>query len=260
MLVWMEKFLSIPMMTKQQEDCESLVAHLYDLKDQSETWHKSIATNFLNDEEQAAMKKVFPEGKTIRYDGGYPGARKKEVIFLYEEEDDFSNIQCLHARIDQRFRKIGHRDVLGALMHLQIDSHSFGDFWVEEKDIYLYTTDTMADFLIANLIRINQLSVSFEKIEEHPIQQFKQKRFEAIVASERMDAIVAGITHLSRSESKNLIRQGLVQMDHVSLEEPDRLAYNNVTISIRGYGRFTYVGTLRETRNGRIVAEFLQDI
>lgn len=247
------------MMTNSQ-DYESLAAHLSDLRDQSETWHKSIASSFLNEEEQAAMRKYFPGNATTKYDGGYEGARKKKVIFLYDEEDGFSDIQCLHARIDQRFRKIGHRDVLGALMHLQIDPHSFGDFWVEEKDIYLYTSDAMAEFLMQNLIRINQLTVSFERIEDHPIQIFQKKRLEVIAASERMDAVVAGITHLSRSEAKEMIRQGLVQMDHQVLEQPDRLAYNNVTISIRGYGRFTYVQTLRETRNGRIVAEILQDI
>ena len=239
---------------------ESLAAHLSDLKDKSETWHRSLASSFLNEEEQAAMQKLFPESSLVRYDGGYPDARKKKVIFLADEEDDFSDIVCIQAEIDQRFRKISHRDVLGALMSLQIDRHSFGDFWIADDHIYLYTSETMARFLIDNLIRINQLSVSFEVTNERPVQVFAVKRIQAVCASERMDAIVAGLTHCSRSEAKEMIRQGLVQLNHITLEAPDELAYNNVTISIRGTGRFTYLGILRKTRNDRIVAEFLQSI
>jgi RNA-binding protein YlmH len=57
-----------------------------------------------------------------------------------------------------------------------------------------------------------------------------------------------------------MIRAGLVQLNHVTLEEPDELCNNNVTISIRGIGRFTYAGSSRKTKSGRIAAEFLQEM
>ncbi len=206
------------------------------------------------------MRLYFPESALIRYDGGYPGAQKKKVIFLCNEEDDFSDIVCLEAKIDQRFRRIGHRDILGALMHLQIDRHSFGDFWIEDDRILLYTGESMGRFLCDNLIRISQLSVSFHPIEERPVQQIRTKRIEVVAASERADAIVAGLVHCSRSEAKMMIRQGLVQLNHIVLEEADKICDNGVTVSIRGTGRFTYQGIARTTRNGRIVAVFLQNI
>ena len=243
-----------------QTDYSGLLAHLDDLKTKSETWHKPAASAFLSEEEQAAMRKYFPESAVIRYDGGYPGARKKKVIFLYDPEDDFSDIVCLQAQTDQRFRKIGHRDVLGALMHLQIERSSFGDFWITDDRIILYTSEHMKDFLIQNLIRINQLSVSFEETDERPVQVFQTRRFSVVAASERLDALTAALCSCSRSEAKEKIRQGLVQVNHVTLEEPDELCNNNVTISIRGTGRFTYVGALRKTKSDRIVAEFLQDL
>lgn len=234
----------------------SLVAHLRDLEEKSQTWHKTMTSSFLNEEELASVSKEFPLSQYIRYEGGYPEARKKKIVFLYDEEDDFFDIKCIHARIDQRFRKITHRDVLGALMHLQIDRHSFGDFWIEEDHIYLYTTSSMAQFLIDNLTRINQLTVHFKEIEEHPVQVFKTKKMTAIVASERMDALVAGITHLSRAKAKEMIREGLVQLNHAPLVSPDKLCDNNSTISVRGYGRYKYLGIVRSTRSDRIVAEF----
>lgn len=247
-------------MMTEKDGYTSLSAHLNDLQEKSFTWHKTMYSSFLNEEEQAAMRKEFPPSSRIRYEGGYPEAQKKKVVFLYDEEDDFFDITCIRARIDQRFRKISHRDVLGALMHLQIDRHSFGDFWVEEEYIYIYTSSSMAQFLMQNLTRINQLSVSFEEIDERPSQIFKTKKITAIIASERADAIVSALAHTSRSNAKEMIRQGLVQVDHITLEAPDKLCDNNVTISVRGCGRFKYIGIVHKTKSDRYLAEFEMSI
>lgn len=239
---------------------DSLIAHLHDLKEKSERWHKNVCSAFLTEEEQAIVQKIFTPSRFVRYDGGYDDARKKKVIFLYDEKDGFSDIVCMKAKIDQRFRTIGHRDVYGAIMNLQIEKSSFGDFWIEEDAIYLYTSKQMVDFIKDHLIRINQLTVSFEKIDEHPKQVFKTKEISLVVASERADALVAALTHSSRSDAKDLIRKGYVQVNHIELEEPDKICNNGSVISIRGTGRFTFLGFSRKTRTGRIVAEFLQNI
>jgi len=240
---------------------DELMAHLSDLQYKSETWHTVTRSRFLNEQELANIQREFPEGSHIRYDGGYPGARKKEVIFLYDEqEDDFSDIVCLCAKADQRFRKIGHRDILGALMHLQIERGSFGDFWLEDNHIYLYTSESMAGFLMDHLTRINQLTVRFEVIAEHPVQTFQMRRLESVAASERADALVAAIAHCSRAKAKEMIRQGLVSLNHVPLEVPDQVCDNDSVISIRGTGRFYYRGVKHETKSGRITVVFDQDI
>ncbi|MBR3348475.1 MAG: RNA-binding protein [Solobacterium sp.] len=243
-----------------RSDYADLAAHLDDLKSKCDRWHQPVSSYFLNEEEQAAMMRIFPPSPYIRYDGGYEGARRKKVIFLYDEEDDFSDIACIRAKIDQRFRKIGHRDILGALMALQIDRHSLGDHFIQDDHIYIYTGESMARFLCDNLFGISQLSVSFEITDERPVQQFQQKRIKMVAASERADALVAALAHCSRSDAKEMIRQGLVQLNHVTLEEPDELCNNNVTISIRGIGRFTYAGSSHQTKSGRIAAEFLQEM
>lgn len=239
---------------------DALLAHLEDLKNKCEMWHKPQASQFFNEEEQAEIIKKYAPSKFIRYDGGYENARKKKVIFLFDEEDDFSDVVCLEARIDQRFRNIGHRDILGALMSLQIDRGSFGDFWVQDDKIYLYTSKSMSPFLIDNLTRINQLSVTFKECDDKPSQEFKYKDIEVVVASERLDAIVAGITHLSRAKAKELITSNLVQINHMVVEEPEILCHNNNIISIRGYGRFVYAGVKKETRHDRKLILLKQSI
>lgn len=242
------------------EQYEELTAHLEDLKEKSERWHTHTCSHFMNEEELAYVRKEFPAGTYVRYDGGYPGARKQKVIFRYDAEDDFSDVVCLQARIDQRFRKIGHRDILGAIMHLQVERSAFGDFWIEGDRIYLYTEEEMASFFEQNLIRINQLHVSFAKTAEHPVQHFQMKEFTVVAASPRADALVAALAHISRAKASEMIRQGLVMVNHMPLVSGNEVCDNNVTISIRGIGRFVYLGYDRRTKAGRIAAQFQQYI
>ena len=239
-------------------DSADVSVRLRDLQEQSERRYMHTESGFLNEEELAEASVHFPESALIRYDGGYPGARKKKVIFLRDEEDDFSDIVCIRAKTDQRFRSIGHRDILGALMSLQIERRSFGDFWIEDGMIYLYTSNSMAEFLCANLLRIGSLSVSFEITDEHPVQTFHTRQFEAVAGSERLDALVAVLAKVSRTEAQRMIRQERVQVNHRTLVQPAELCDNNSTISIRGTGRFTYLGVIRRTRKDRIVVGFTQ--
>ena len=154
-------------------DSYDVSARLKDLRNQSERGYMHTESGFLNEEELAEVSVHFPESALVRYDGGYPGARKKKVIFLRDEEDDFSDIVCISAKADQRFRSIGHRDILGSVMSLQIDRHSIGDLWIDGDRIYIYTSHAMADFLCAHLLRIGRLPVSFEVLPDRPAQVFK---------------------------------------------------------------------------------------
>ena len=241
-------------------DSYDVSARMKDLRNQSERRYMHTESGFLNEEELAEASVHFPESALVRYDGGYPGARKKKVIFLRDEEDDFSDIVCIGAKADQRFRSVGHRDILGSIMSLQIDRHSFGDLWIAEDRIYIYTSHAMADFLCAHLLRIGKLSVSFEILPDHPAQVFRTREFEAVVSSERIDSLVAVLAKVSRTEAQRMVRQERVQVNHRTLVDTAELCDNDSTISIRGTGRFTYRGVLRRTRKDRIVVGFSQDI
>ena len=236
----------------------SLIAHLEDLEKKSKEWHTSLSSGFLNEEELEVVKGTFRNTKYIDFDGGYENARKKKVIFRYDEEDDFSDVVCLRARIDQRFRKITHRDILGAIMNLQVERSSFGDFWVDEDTIYLYTSENMAQFYIDHLTKINQLNVEFEISEDRVAQIFETEEIEVSLPSLRYDAIVSKLAHCSRQEAKEMIERQMVLINHMLLEDSSDLCNNNNTISIRGVGRFLFDGVKRETKNGNLVCVFLK--
>ena len=114
--------------------------------------------------------------------------------------------------------------------------------------------------IIWNLTKINQLNVHLERTDSHPVQHFKMRSFTAVAASERADALVAALAHVSRAKAAEMIRMGMVSLNHEPLAAGDEVCDNNVTISIRGTGRFIYLGYERKTKAGRIAAQFQQYI
>ena len=237
-----------------------ILVRLKDLQDRSYRQGIHAESGFLSEEDTSKAMHAFSGSAFVRFDGGYPAARKKKVIFLRDEDDTDADIICLKAEVDQRFRPLTHSDILGALMHLQIERESFGDFWVTDEWIYLYTTEIMGRFLRDHLIRIGNTPVSFMITDEHPEQEFRFKEINVVLPSTRLDAVVSALAHISRSQAKEMIRQGLVQVDHVTLVDADEVCNNNCTVSIRGTGRFQYVGQTYTTRKGKVRAKFLQSI
>lgn len=237
-----------------------LLEHLSDCETRSRNRNMHVESYFLNEEEQALAKTDFPESMFIHYEGGYEGSRKKKVIFLSDEEDGFYDIVCIGAKVDQRFRSISHRDILGSLMALSIDRHSFGDFWMDDNHIYLYTTTTMARFLCDEWVRIANLNVHFEILKECPVQIFRTKPVKVVVSSLRLDTLSAALAHTSRTKAVEMIHKGMVSKNHVPLDDPSELCDNGCTISIRKCGRFHMNGVLYTTKKDRIAVEFLQDI
>nr|MBP3598885.1 hypothetical protein [Eubacterium sp.] len=191
----------------------------------------------------------------------YGGSEMAERQMLrFGDEDMFGYVEdfpicCIHCRpMTPKFaEKLGHRDVLGALMNLGIERDVIGDIWLKEKECYFFCMENMKEYICDNLIKIRHTNVSCTEIGELP-EEFKpeRKREEYIIASERCDALVSKVYNLSRSkciplfqEKKVFVNSRVYENNSGSLKEGD-------VVSVRGYGKFQYEGVIRETKKGRL--------
>jgi RNA-binding protein YlmH len=76
-----------------------------------------------------------------------------------------------------------------------------------------------------------------------------------VIASERLDAIIAEVYNLSRSESNSLFTAKKVFVNGKLTENNSHKIKVNDTISVRGFGRFNFMGILQETRKGKLRAK-----
>ena len=197
--------------------------------------------------------------------GGFDEAERAMICFLpdYQDEEGFlmaeaaehSVLACIHVRpVQEKFSDdLNHRDYLGALMNLGIERDQIGDIMTGEKEAYVFTTTEVADMICRELIRIRHTSVKCERVNGSECDI--RPRFEEAsgsVASERTDAILAFVYHLSRSDAQRLIENEQVFID-------GRCAYSGgydlkpgARVSVRGYGKFIYDGPTGTTRKGRL--------
>lgn len=229
---------------------------VHDWIEQAEKYHSPTITPFLNESEVAIVKKICGNKIAYHEDGGYDEANYKRVIFLPNREDDFSLVVCLVATFNPKFNEIGHRDVLGALMNLQIARNQIGDLWVEGNRIILYTTHSQSAYIQQNCTKIKRSSIQFNESSQHYAQVINRIKSTVSVSSERLDAVISAMIQKPRGIAQDLIRDGSVKVNHEILEDSSKLCNNEDTISIRGFGKYIYRGVIKTTKKDRYLIEF----
>ena len=189
--------------------------------------------------------------------GGYEGAERRIAAFGSEELCGYAEkapIECVCiSPVNDKFAdSLTHRDFLGSLMALGIRREVLGDIAIKDNRGYLFCLDTIADYICRNLESVRHTTVKCEICEVPEIITEKPPVRELVIASERLDAIVAAVYKLSRSESQELIRDGKVFINGRLTESSSADIPDGAAISVRGCGRFLYEGVERETKKGRL--------
>lgn len=163
-------------------------------------------------------------------------------------------IVCLEIRAaaPKFAENLGHRDYLGALINLGIERSVLGDIFVAEKAAYAYVQEGMAAFICENLDRVRHTTVVCGRVETVPEEALPRLEAATVnVASNRLDAVVSAVYHLSRSQSMELFRAGRVFIEGRLCENNSAQPKPGEIVSVRGFGRFVYEGVLHETKKGR---------
>lgn len=171
---------------------------------------------------------------------------------LCEELSESVTAICIHG---SGFRKLTHRDFLGAVLGLGIQRDAVGDLAVQDDHTaVLFCSRTIAELLRSDLVKVGSDTV---KCAEYTVgEDFTDGRRYApvsdTVASERLDCVVAALCNLSRDAAQGAIRAGLVEVDYETVERNDLLLSPPTTLSVRGHGKFILRTFDGETRKGRL--------
>ena len=149
--------------------------------------------------------------------------------------------------------ELGHRDYLGALMNLGIQRELLGDIFIKEKEAYVYCLSHISDFISDNLksVRHTHVKVTIYN-DDIDIIKPELKDIEIIAASPRIDAVVASITKMSRSQCLELFSSKKIYVNGLCMENKSSQLKEGDILVIRGFGKFIYNGAGNETRKGRV--------
>lgn len=235
---------------------EEFVKRIYDQIDQSERYRKVLITPFFTPEEASIAQSICGKQIPYRMDGGYALAERVRFAFLpYEDEEVCFPTICMKATFSSAFANLTHRDALGAVMHLGIEREMIGDLVIKEEAVYIFIDEKYENYISCNLTKIKRCSVHFERSEEILEYQPQLVYETKIVSSLRLDVLVSTLAHVSRGKASELIRSGLVKVNHMVNEQPATLLKENTPISIRGSGRFTLLQVKNKTKKDHLVIE-----
>lgn len=219
-------------------------------------------TDFLGLAEQSAFAEVAHELRGIRYTafGGVEGAERVMIRFGDEEEMGYSEpfpivSLLIRPKAPKFAEKLSHRDYLGSIMSLGIERTEIGDIAVTEEGAVVFVKTDMADYISRSLERIRHTDVLISVTDTLPASLYKTERVKIQAAGERIDAVIAKLFHISREESLSLFKKQLVFINGKTCLNNSSIPKRNDKVSVRGFGRFIYLGYETLSKKGKLNIE-----
>ena len=130
------------------------------------------------------------------------------------------------------------RDYLGALLALGVRREWVGDIRIRGAEAWVFCLPSVVKTL-AELDRAGRYTVRGEEIAlaDVPEEEMKTETVSFTVQSLRLDAVTAGLFHVSRTTAAELIRLGSVSLNYVPCLHTDAAIRDGDVISVRGRGK-----------------------
>ena len=219
-------------------------------------------TGVLNLNELNMVNSLRLENSGVKLDfyGGYEFAERQMVAFLPDalSYEWTYPIQCIKITncAPKYSQPLGHRDYLGALIHLGIDRSTLGDILIKGSQAYVFCQEHLSDFILENLCRVKNNQVLPEVIDNPA--DLPGREYESIVqtvASLRLDSILAVAFHASRSSLVQHIENGNVFVNGKMVTSNGYALKEGDIVSFRGKGKFEFAGTSGQSRKGRQIIQ-----
>ena len=194
--------------------------------------------------------------------GGYDSSERQMVAFIPDAlcyTWDYP-IKCIHItpKYPKFAEKLTHRDVLGALMNLGIERNRLGDILCLEDNYYLFCDEQIFPFIMSELQKIRHTLVELSEEEDYRQLQANiqlEERYD-MIASNRIDCIIAKALHLSRSEAANFLVAEKVFINGKCITNCNKACEDGAIISVRGNSRFVFESCNSLSKKGKLRVKF----
>lgn len=240
------------------EDVAYICKRFIDLSKQADRKGIVMFSDFLTINEQQILQQNKEKLESeYRMSGGYEYAERQMVAFIPDAlfyEWDYP-MQCVRIRpaYPKFAEKLTHRDVLGSLMSLGIDRCKIGDLIVNDSEMFFFAKEEIVPYILEQMTSVRHTVVTLEAGEaSHIDYEPKFVNKEAIVTSNRLDAVIAAICNISRSASLRMIQEGKIFVNGAECLHNTYYCKQGDLLSIRGFGKVRFGETLGVTKKDRI--------
>ena len=220
-------------------------------------------TGFLGIAEISLLKELFLKDSDIKgmpymLYGGMQGCERCMAAFGSEDLFGYKYafpIECviIKPRMQKYADRLSHRDILGAVLNLGTVRANIGDIYLKDNIAYMFCAENMSAYITENLERVKHTPVHCEVTDSIPCIEDNKIIEQYQTASERIDALVSKVYKISRNEAAALIKNRRIYINGFGCESAGHNVNVNDIITVRGFGRFEYMGIVKKTAKGRLV-------
>ena len=250
---------------KNQEE-RILISIVLDKIEFCKSRNKIELTDFLNLHEQDVTDKFLKKIKFSNYYFfGGAGEAERKILIIYPEKITEEMARKNHSkmisvikiklpiRLDEEY---DHRRYLGAIMKLGVEREKIGDISVKSRGAEIIVKKETQKYLMQSLGSLTRFaSAEIEAMEIEDLKEIETQKIEIteIVASLRLDNIVASLARTSRSKANELLEQERVFLNFQNETKSSKQVKIGDVITIRGKGKFIFKEISGNTRKGRYV-------
>ncbi|WEV51931.1 YlmH/Sll1252 family protein [Lactobacillus sp. ESL0731] len=218
--------------------------------------HEAILTDFLDPAQRDILKTVAGGDLLVQEFGGYTDAEKKRV---YLSEDwvnlmpaDYQVTAC-EIYYPSKFTQLTHSSILGTLANSGVETDTFGDIITDGAGKWQFFIKTeLLDFFTQQIDRIGHTQVKVRSVlpKEILVPEDDSQIVPLIVASLRIDAVLAGISKNSRGQLKDAINANLVKLNWHGVKDSNIIVKVGDVLSLRHFGR-SQIMDITTTKKGK---------
>ena len=237
-----------------------ILAQAEDKIEQSRTRGYITWTPFLDSHQQSVLRKAIARedtGVSLEFYGGYDDAERVILACVppYLQLEEAEPLTVLRvSRVKSGGKPLTHRDYLGSLTGLGIRREMTGDILVREDGADIIVLRDIAEFILNNYNKAGktELSVEQKSIGELIVPPVRSVTVHTTVASLRLDSILTTVWNMSRGKAQALIQGEKVTVNGRLITSSSFEPGENDRISVRGFGKFVFLGVEGSTRKGRL--------
>lgn len=233
-----------------------LIARLKDIINISSKKQFPSFIGFLNEQEISVLLQYLKKSQvnSYRFFGGYENSDR--CLLGVSQGDYIEDYYYPITGISFKYKydyKLSHRDFLGSLMALGIKRETIGDILTGDGYTVVFVRDDIKKYILSQIQKIGSVGVTVEEWDNYtlPIKN-DFENISCTVSSARLDNIVSSLVPLSREKSATLIKQGMVCVNSIAVDNVSHIVKIGDKISIRGKGKFIISEFFGITKKGRI--------
>ena len=198
-------------------------------------------TNFLD---PITYKNIINKLKGINYNTYYPYPDSEKVIIYTSIIPNIKLLEIIP------YDKLTHREILGSLYGLNIDSSLFGDIIITNNHYYIMIIDSIYNLIINNYNTIGNNHIKLQEVPLSILTNYERKYEEItlIVSSLRIDNIISNLIGTSRENIKKIFLNDEIILNYEICHKINYLLKESDIFSIKKNGKYIFSNIISKTK------------